>query len=1014
MSEFSGQTDQLNGRIRRLGHSIFELSDGARSRIWQRSWWLDAMIDMLDMDPKLKTRAFEFVDCLPSLKTNEQLIDHISQYFDPDRYALPLPVALLVRPGVMRQAATGLICGGVRFGASMMASRFITGYNLSSVMRTLSRLRRARMGFTLDVLGEFTTSNAQADRYAGAYLELLDHVAPIVGDWRRDTQVDGTRLGDQPRANFSVKLSSLDAHFDAIDLDGSIERVGGRLRPILRKARTNGAFINVDLESYKYHDIAYALFKQILMEDEFRGMSDVGIVVQAYLRDSRKDLESLLDWGRKRGTRFAIRLVKGAYWDAETAAAVRAYKEPPVWTQKWQSDANYERLSRIMLAHADLIRPCFASHNVRSLASVIGLAEQAGLTSGDYEVQMLYGMGDPLKSAMRDMGQCVRVYCPYGDLMPGMGYLIRRLLENTSNDGFLKQGFGERRRYDFLLQDPAKVRPPSAPLPRRFYQNTDPEEQPMMFRNASNTNFALEENREKMRGALAYVRGEFGRSHGPVINHEPVGCDLWEETINPSNTSEVVGRVALASIAEADTAVAAASAAFESWRITTASERADVLRRAADRMEARRFELAATMVLEVGKPWREADADVTEAVDHCRFYAEQIERMESRPRIRNLPGEDNRLVYSPKGVCVVISPWSFPLAILTGMTTAALAAGNTVVIKPAPQAAVLASKFMELLIEAGAPAGVVNFLPGRGNVVGRHLVTHGDVNVVAFTGSYEVGREIIESGHHQRPGQPFIKKLIVEMGGKNAIIVDDDCDLDGAIEGVMESAFSYAGQKCSSCSRVIVMEGIYDQFARRLREAASSLIIGPAEDPATIVGPVIDAPSRDRVMHLVQTARQESRVVIEVPMPKGLQGCYVSPIVFDDVSHASSLAQEEVFGPVLAMMKASSFEEALALANDSRYALTGGLYSRNPERIELAQRDFAVGNLYINRRITGSQVDAQPFGGFKLSGTGVKAGSPDYLMHFMDARCITENTQRSGLVPGEASADEKHQPNEPL
>ncbi|MGB0717384.1 MAG: proline dehydrogenase family protein, partial [Phycisphaerae bacterium] len=620
--------------------------------------------------------------------------------------------------------------------------------------------------------------------------------------------------------------------------------------------------------------------------------------------------------------------------------------------------------------------------------------------------------GDPLKYAMRDLGRCVRIYCPYGDLMPGMGYLIRRLLENTSNDGFLKQGFDERRLYDVLLQDPVAWRPASAPLPQRYYQDTDPEEQPTMFRNASNTNFALEDNRQKMLGALAYVRGEFGRKHVPVINNEPVGSELWEDTINPSNTHEVVGRVALASIAEADSAVKAAQQAFATWRTSSASSRAAMLRRVAERMEVRRFELAATMVLEVGKPWREADADVTEAVDHCRFYADQIEQMDARPRLRNLPGEDNRLVYSPKGVCAVIAPWSFPLAILTGMTTAALAAGNTVVIKPAPQAAVLASKFMELLIEAGLPPGVGNLLPGRGDVVGRHLVAHGSVNLVAFTGSYEVGREIIESGHHQRPGQSFIKKLIVEMGGNNAIIVDDDCDLDGAIEGVMESAFSFAGQKCSSCSRVIVMEGIYDRFTRRLREAAESLIIGQAEEPATIVGPVIDAGARDRIRHVVESARQDATVLAEVRLPDGLQGAFVAPVIFEDVHPSSALAQEEVFGPVLAIMKASSFDAALALANDSRYALTGGLYSRNPERIQLAQRDFAVGNLYINRRITGSQVDAQPFGGFKLSGTGVKAGSPDYILHFMDARCITENTQRSGLVPGEADADASHRQNE--
>ncbi len=520
------------------------------------------------------------------------------------------------------------------------------------------------------------------------------------------------------------------------------------------------------------------------------------------------------------------------------------------------------------------------------------------------------------------------------------------------------------------------------------------------FTNTSRTNFASAEARHKMSGAIAYVRGDAGRRYPPVIDNQPGSVQTWFDSVNPSHAREVVGRIGEATVADVDRAVAAARRAFPPWRATAAAVRADLLRKVAERLEMRRFELAATMVREVGKPWREADADITEAIDHCRYYAEQIERIESRPRLRNIPGENNMIVYSPKGVCAVISPWAFPLAILTGMTTAALAAGNTVVIKPARKASILASKLVEILHHVGVPKGVVNFVPGDGADIGPHLVEHEDINLVAFTGSERVGQSVIQRGAVVRPGQGFIKKMIVEMGGKNAVIVDDDADLDGAVRATLASAFAFAGQKCSSASRLIVLDGVYDAMLDRLREATTSLSIGPAEAPATMVGPVVDEEAHRRINEYIELGRNEGRLLVQAELPpECADGFFVPPTIFCDVPPNARIAREEIFGPVLAVLRAADFDQAIDIANDTRYALTGGLFSRSPAHIDLARREFAVGNLYINRRITGSQVDAQPFGGFKLSGTGVKAGSPEYLLHFADTRCITENTERSGLVP---------------
>ena len=992
--------DSFHDHVIAIGREIFALAEAEQPGIWQSDWWTDQATRIIDRDDRLRARVFEFVECLPSLGDAAEITRHLAEYLDPSHVNLPKVFHAAVGSGPLEGLRRSLIGRAARFGATQMAGRFITGFDIPSLLKTLERLRKRGMAFTLDVLGESTTSYVGADRYAQVYHDVLDRLTGLAGGWPTIPIIDRDADGPMPRVNLSIKLTGLDPHFDAIDPDRSIASVSERLRPLLRHAREVGAFVNIDMESYKHRTLTLDLFKRLLMEDEFRAWREVGIVLQAYLTDSERDLADLLEWRTQRGTPFAIRLVKGAYWDAETAAAVRNYTTAPVWPRKWETDACYERMTRVMLEQVDRIRPAFASHNVRSLAVVCAAAEQMGVTPDRYEIQMLYGMGDPLKSAIVRMGRCLRVYCPYGDLMPGMGYLIRRLLENTSNEGFLKQSWSDRGGHDRLLADPGVIQPSSARLPTRRYQNTNPEEPMSTFTNASNTDFTQAENRRKMVGAIQTVRAEAGRIHPLVIHgHSVSACDSLESR-NPSQPAEIIGRVAQATPADVDRAVAAACKAFRHWRTTTAAFRADLLRKAADRMEMRRFELAATMILEVGKPWREADADVTEAIDHCRYYAEQIERIESRPRLRNLPGEDNMLTYSPKGVCAVISPWSFPLAILTGMTGAALAAGDTVVIKPARPASITAARLVEILHDVGFPDGVVNFVPGDGEAIGALLVEHGDVNVVAFTGSEAVGTSVIHGGAFVRPGQAFIKKMIVEMGGKNAIIVDDDADLDGAVQAIIESAFGYAGQKCSSCSRVIVLDGAFDGLCTRLRDAVDAVIIGPPEAPATMVGPVIDEAAQKRIEEVIHQARSEAELLVQARLPSACRdGYFVAPTVFVDVQPNTRLAQEEILGPVLAVIRAGDFDQALEVANGTRYALTGGVFSRSPAHIDRARSDYAVGNLYINRRITGSQVDAQPFGGFKLSGTGVKAGSPDYLLHFMDARCITENTSRSGFVP---------------
>ena len=522
-----------------------------------------------------------------------------------------------------------------------------------------------------------------------------------------------------------------------------------------------------------------------------------------------------------------------------------------------------------------------------------------------------------------------------------------------------------------------------------------------MFRNEPPTDFSQAENRKAFQTALDDVKSEFGNEYPLVINGRVVETKGAIISSNPSRRGVSVGKVSSATKFDAENAIAAAKAAFPGWSRVEPKYRAEHINLIAKQICDQRFELAAWIVHEVGKSWEDADGDVAEAIDFCRFYAEQMLAM-SQPQRVDLAGEENEFHYRPRGVVAVIAPWNFPLAILTGMTTAALAMGNTIVLKPAEQSSIVAAKFMDIIMESGLPDGVVNFLPGIGEEIGPVLVQSPDVDVIAFTGSRAVGLEINRQAAaidmHLQHG---VKRVIAEMGGKNAIIVDDDADLDEAVLGVVQSAFGYAGQKCSACSRAIVLEGVYDLFLERLAGAVKSLELGPAENPGTFIPPVIDSDAQDRITEYIEMGSQEFRVVVsgEVPAKFAKEGHYVAPHVFADVAPDSRLAQEEIFGPVLCVLKAKNLDEAFAIANGTDYALTGGVYSRSPHNLARARREFQVGNLYLNRPITGALVNRQPFGGFKLSGIGTKAGGADYLLQFVVPISVTENTLRRGFAP---------------
>jgi RHH-type proline utilization regulon transcriptional repressor/proline dehydrogenase/delta 1-pyrroline-5-carboxylate dehydrogenase len=522
------------------------------------------------------------------------------------------------------------------------------------------------------------------------------------------------------------------------------------------------------------------------------------------------------------------------------------------------------------------------------------------------------------------------------------------------------------------------------------------------------TEFANEAPRDFSQDA---VRAAFKRALGDIRTKLPISCPLLIdgedaetarkiESDNPSNAKEIVAVSASASVEDAERAIQAARAGFGPWSSTPVEERSSILEKWADLMEAERDELSALMVLEAGKPWREADADTCEAIDFLRYYAREMRGLAEPVRLQNsLLGEQNDYGYAPLGVVVVIAPWNFPLAIPAGMVSAALAAGNSVVLKPAEQTPAIARRMVELAMDAGLPSGALHYLPGVGEEIGPRLVEHPEVDMIVFTGSRAVGC-LIAASAAKNPAKRGLKRVVAEMGGKNAIIVDSDADLDAAVPDVLHSAFAFAGQKCSACSRVVALESVAEQFYRRLTKAASSLVVGSAEEPLTTVGPLIEKAARERLEKYQGVGEREGLQLFKANIGDlAKKGHFAAPAIYIDVEPDADLMRTELFGPLLACCKAKTLDEAIEIVNGTDYALTSGIHSRTPSNIRRARERVQAGNFYINRGVTGAIVGRQPFGGFRFSGVGSKAGGPDYLKQFLVARVWTENIVRQGFAP---------------
>lgn len=973
----------LEPDILRIGEQLAQLSAGLSPSIFDTRWWSHSAINLAMKDASFKTRLFHFIDVLPVIEDDERVVSLAEEYFGRESgelFGLQWGFRALTSTGI----GARLTGKSIRKQIEQMAKTFIAGASVDEAVPVLSELWNNDRAWSVDLLGEATISEQEADHYRDRCLNALTDLGQAATGWPSSPLLERDSLGQIPRVQLSLKISALSSKLDPIDPDGSYESVAARLRPLVDHAQALPAGLMFDMEQAETKDLILHIFTRLFSEPAYRFYPYAGLALQAYHRHTEQDIQDLVGWARHRGVPITIRLVKGAYWDSDTVRYRQAGWPSPLFERKAETDGNYERLISVLFKHQDLIRPAFGTHNLRTLAAVEAHAESRGLAPDAREYQMIFGMAEPFQQAMVKLGRRVRLYTPVGRLLPGMAYLVRRLLENTSNESFLKKEYVESQPLTRLL---------APPQPSTHHPPLNTTKHAPGFANEPHSDFSRTDARNAMRAAIASVQSQLGRRwEGRTSDSRLSGP--WLKSRNPCKPEEVVAQVQSATVSDLGPIIDQALNGWENWRRTAPNVRSDILRKAAAEMRRRRDELAAWEIVEVGKPWREADADVAEGIDFFCYYAAEMDRLAQPIRLGDYPGELNHRIYGPRGLTTVIAPWNFPLAIPAGMISAALVTGNPVLFKPSERSPHLGTLLTDILLDAGVPAGCLTCLPG-GPEIGHALVAHPQVVTIAFTGSKAVGFDILTEASHVRPGQTMVKRVIAEMGGKNAIIIDETADLDEAITGVVTSFSGYAGQKCSACSRVIVHRAVYDPFVARLQEAVSSLEIGNPLHPSTRIGPVIDARAQASIHRYMSIGHEEGRMLVQCPVAQ--EGYFVGPTVFVDIQPHHRLAQEEIFGPVLAVMKAGSFAEAIDMANGTDYALTGGVYTRSPVNLALARERFDVGNLYLNRPITGALVSRQPFGGHRFSGVGAKAGGDDYLSQFMITRVVSENTLRRGF-----------------
>lgn len=939
-----------------------------------RNWWNQQILNLTAKLPTLQKQVFKYVDLYPTLTSNKARRKFLSEYLlEKSIFAAELFDCLKEIPLI-----SDSISILTEFVIKTMSYNFIVDKNPKILNKKLDELKELGLSYTLDILGELVVSEKEADQYLEAYLNVIKY---------------------KPRTQISVKLSSLYSDLKPKSYELNKKKLLAKLIKIFKTAQGNGSLVTVDSEHYEYKGLFFDVTKEALMSEDLKNWDGAGIVIQAYLKESKEDLQAFIDFARKRATKFKVRLVKGAYWDYERAIALQKNWETPVYEKKVETDANYEELIKILMQAHEYVVPAIASHNMRSTAQTIKWAEELNLDKTEFEFQFLYGMLDPIKFHLKEQGYQVNVYLPFGDLIEGMAYLVRRLLENTANNSFIYQSINESSKETLL----------KAPLNETSLEliNKNPVKQNLIgkFTNAANLDFSKKHNRKRICEAIEKVTTKIIDSPFnaySIINSHKKKTENIIDSINPAKINQVLAKLHFASLKDLDSALNYSEESFKFWKKVPWQERVGILESFAQKIEKKRDYYNAIIILEAAKPWEEADAEISEAIDFLNYYAKQARDLFSSNSLRSIPGEDNQNIYQSIGIAGIISPWNFPFAIMLGMTSAALIAGNTAIVKPSENTSLIAYEVIQDFIKhikhslnnKKGSGAILQLLLGEGSSLGDALVKHRKTKIISFTGSRSVGMNINKFANENIK---LKKKVITEMGGKNAIIIDETADLDIAVPAIIKSSFSFAGQKCSACSRLIVVKELYEEVKERLIESSKTLIIDEAKKAETDLSAVIDRRAFNRITSFTNKAKIDAKILIS-DLAKPRDGYYVSPMLIEDVDPDSLILKEEIFGPILALIKSENLDDALAIANETDYGLTGAFFSRSPQNIEYIKENYEVGNLYINQGSTGAIVSRQAFGGTKLSSIGYKAGGPNYLLQFLEEKTISENTMRHGMI----------------
>ena len=926
----------------------------------------NALLNLTADFPLVRIHLLKFLAILPSLDhdTQGREVKRILQEsfrrllkdntFQEKKLPFWLSISVTLVLPIFSLIPARILATVVRMSVRATARRFIAGETISVADRSIKALLQSGRTATLDQLGELVVSPSEADTYLTRVLELIEGLSRTVEKGARNA-------AGILSAHVSVKVTALGAQIVPEDFEGSYKQIAPRLIQILLAAKEHHVFINIDAEHHHVRDLVLSIYSKVLLETpELHTFEDTGIVLQAYLRDAHSHLDKILNLAQKRKIRMPIRLVKGAYWDAETVEAEAHGFAAPQFQNKVETDIHYRQLVHRILSSAEDLQLCVASHNLFDHAFAESLRELRFPQAPTLEHQCLHMTYEALSVGLARSGLPVRNYVPIGSLLVGMAYLVRRIMENSSQVGFLTQMRQHRTETTFTPSELLEQSRAKGTLALHSIATLDSE-----FRNIPPVRLFEEKHRrifEKSKQAFL--------SHPKIFEHPHLSSGDWVAIVNPSEPEQIVGRVRFASQAETHSAVQTIHKST-SWSHQSAQERSATLLKAAILLTTRRLEWAHWIIAESGKSVREALADVDEAIDFLNYYSTEALKLKQA---------------NPVGPTAVIAPWNFPLAISCGMTTAALAAGNPTILKPAEQTPLIASLLVSLLHEAGVPQDALIYLPGMGETVGKTLTESPHIRSVVFTGSKAVGQLIAETVNC-RVSQGETARVIAEMGGKNAIVVTSSAELDETVSGCIYSAFGHSGQKCSALSRLLVNASVADSFINRFTAAAQDLKIGPSHDYATVVNPVITFEDQKRLKLTAERIRQEAKEfggkVWVDRVDESAHGFSVGPLVVElpatRAFQKESEAQKEHFGPFVHIIRYSNFKEAVQLFNSTEYALTGGIFSQSQDDIEFLLSKLEAGNLYVNRSCTGARVAIEPFGGFKHSGTGPKAGGPQYL-----------------------------------